>query len=677
MKITKKLSQTKLDNNESKFNTVDKVFILSVQEYEKYKSAINFNCKLTDFAIACSGASSESTAIITRSHYQFSNKTTSTYKGLKVFVNGETKVCSLESSGKLGGQPAFKMSVEEFKKLNLPVDVNGNVDMPHIEFPQRIVKTAEVISELDKAFKQSKTTPQLLPGVDCKVFVYNNEKYARIVAKADTTFLNGDKCEKGKVYYSKFEPVSFTILNYENSRLSKQNGENELLLMSSAPIIAGVSYSALPKEEFGNLWMNSQYRAYLNGISIHKDLATSNVSNVYKLPKDCNFERNSFIDFAFVDPNAKKTEKTIIQSTSKKDDGAFGLKPIERPRTNQEQLQFYFDHRMSCMLHGPSGVGKTRRVRDLDPDCIMLKLRKGMMPEEIIGKTIFKEDSDEPIWRLPVWYKEICKVCKKQPDRNHILLIDELTNVGVHEQDLVYDIVLEHTLVGPSKLRLPENCVVFTTGNSPEESEAAYNMPEPLFRRAVAHMYYTPNVPDFLAWGCQLKKDNPSQTNIHPAVLSFIADRGKKVLFTSYWANKENEIVAKYAVDPRSWEQVSDILYADSNIDENLITNKTGPELAQDFVKYVFSYRITVDDILAGTFDASKLPRNEDQKLALVNSLRNVDIEDFDTVRNFVEKFVGAEFRAILDSLWIEGDDEKALYFQEKYGDSTDNEIDI
>ncbi len=45
---------------------------------------------------------------------------------------------------------------------------------------------------------------------------------------------------------------------------------------------------------------------------------------------------------------------------------AFGVKTEEKPLSVKDQMKFYIDNGKSFMLHGPSGVGKTRRVQELN-----------------------------------------------------------------------------------------------------------------------------------------------------------------------------------------------------------------------------------------------------------------------------------------------------------------------
>ena len=81
-------------------------------------------------------------------------------------------------------------------------------------------------------------------------------------------------------------------------------------------------------------------------------------------------------------------------------------------------------------------------------------------------------------------------------------------------------------------------------------------MPEPLFRRFHGHIYLPLDVPSFLEWGSELRKDagNP---NIHPIVARYIATYPKQ-FYSEYDPEKEGE---NFAIDPRAWEQISDIIY--------------------------------------------------------------------------------------------------------------------
>lgn len=327
------------------------------------------------------------------------------------------------------------------------------------------------------------------------------------------------------------------------------------------------------------------------------------------------------------------------------------LKVDTKPMSLEEQLQFYIKAGKSFMLHGPSGVGKSRRVQEIDPNCVMIQLRDGILPEEVIGKTYF--DGEDVHWIEPTWYTRIKKICAQSPNENHVLFIDELTNVKPYEQSLVYHIVLEHSIDG-NQGKLPQNCVVVAAGNSPEESEAAYNMPEPLFRRFSGHITLSPNVRSFVEWGSEIKN---GRTIIHPLVSAFVSEFSDKVFYSKY----DKEGVNEFALDPRGWEQISNLIYDnDQTLQQELLANKMGQENAKAFLNFARRVFITPEEIVEGRYTESDLPQGRNSQHALVCTLRNVDHKDREVARAFVARHFAAAEVAILESLWRE-DDQKVI----------------
>ena len=310
------------------------------------------------------------------------------------------------------------------------------------------------------------------------------------------------------------------------------------------------------------------------------------------------------------------------------------------PMSVDEQLRFYIKAGKSVMLHGPSGVGKSRRVQEIDPNCVMIQLRDGILPEEVIGKTFF--DGKDVHWIEPTWYTRIKKICAANPNENHVLFIDELTNVKPYEQSLVYHIVLEHSIDG-NQGKLPKNCVVVAAGNSPEESEAAYNMPEPLFRRFSGHITLSPNVRSFVEWGSEMKNGRP---RIHPLVRAFVSEFADDQVFYSKY---DKEGVNEFALDPRGWEQISNIIYNNNQVLQyELLANKMGAENAKAFMNFARRVFVTPEEIVKGNYSPSDLPSNSNAQHALVCTLRNVSPDDRDTAHSFVAKRFGPAEAAIL-----------------------------
>ena len=351
-----------------------------------------------------------------------------------------------------------------------------------------------------------------------------------------------------------------------------------------------------------------------------------------------------------------------------------GIKVTKKEMSVKEQMDFYIKNGMSFMLHGPSGVGKSSRVEAIDPDLTSVPLWNGVLPEDVVGKVIYpngdvalpgQSDKQGGVWVPPDWYVELDKKCKAEPNKQHVLFIDEVTNARETTQSLIFHIAL-HKSISPSAGKLPSNAVVVLAGNSKDESGAAYNMPEPLFRRMCGHIYLKPSIPEWVQWGSEKnpkhQDDDPERLNIHPLVSSFVATHGKDVFYTEYNEDEPKD----WAMDPRGWEQVSDIIYDNGGeIREELLISKMGPELAASFMQYAEFPPLALEDVLEGAYDRSDIPEQVDAKLSLAMSFRYVGERDFEKVHDFIEGNLGKEIAATFDEAWVGENDDRALQVAE------------
>ena len=61
-------------------------------------------------------------------------------------------------------------------------------------------------------------------------------------------------------------------------------------------------------------------------------------------------------------------------------------KTADRSRmTDTEIIQNWIEAGESVLLRGPSGIGKTERIKSLYPDLIYMKLTNNMFPEKVVG----------------------------------------------------------------------------------------------------------------------------------------------------------------------------------------------------------------------------------------------------------------------------------------------------
>ena len=348
----------------------------------------------------------------------------------------------------------------------------------------------------------------------------------------------------------------------------------------------------------------------------------------------------------------------------------YGIEVEDAPMPVKSQINFYVKHCLSFMLHGPSGIGKTRRIEDLDPELTAIPLYNGVLPEDIVGKVIYPNgtidlpDDEKQFggrWVAPDWYIELCRKCDAEPEKKHVLFIDEITNARPTTQSLIFHIVLKRS-ISPSKGRLPSNAVVVLAGNSREESGAAYNMPEPLFRRMVAHIHLEPNVPEWLEWASDKSERNPGRLNIHPVVSSFVATYADQAFFSSY----DEEMPPKWAIDPRGWEHISDIIYNNGGvIQRELLENKMGQELTDNFFSYAKNPLLSLEEVLEiiarKESPTYRIPNSHDAKLALALGLRYANDKEVVLIRQFIRDNLGKEILAVFDPVWIDKDMERAL----------------
>lgn len=501
-------------------------------------------------------------------------------------------------------------------------------------FPQNLADR-DIQQKLEEAYNQKALTPTgksytfdggVLPSdgfraQKCNEFEMDGKKYIRFKPKANFEALN---IEIGEPVWFEVSPVKWVV--------DRQNG----ILVSKSSLVAGVR----PKD-------------------VEKYMAEHMEKEIFQ--HDTSKQQEQQSQLSPEEKSARRQQR-------------MGIKVTRKEMSVKDQMDFYIKNGMSFMLHGPSGVGKSSRVEAIDPNLTSVPLWNGVLPEDVIGKVIYPNgevglpgegEKQGGVWVPPDWYVELKKKCEAEPDKPHVLFIDEVTNARETTQSLIFHITL-HKSISPSSGKLPSNSVVVLAGNSKEESGAAYNMPEPLFRRMCGHIYLKPSIKDWIEWGSEkstkYSEDDPERLNIHPIVSSFVATHGKDVFYTQYDEDEPKD----WAMDPRGWEQVSDIIYNNGGeIREELLVSKMGPELAASFMEYAEHPPLALEDVLEGAYDRSDIPQTPDAKLSLAMSLRYVNDRDFETVHDFIETNLGKEITAVFDEAWVGKDDERALQVAE------------
>lgn len=292
---------------------------------------------------------------------------------------------------------------------------------------------------------------------------------------------------------------------------------------------------------------------------------------------------------------------------------------------------------VAVFLHGQSSEGKSARVKQIDPDCVIIYLRNAT-PESLNGKSVYNSETGEMIDVKPTWLKKLEERCEKDPDNYHIVFLDEITNALPSIQGIAFNIVLDREVNGI--WQLPKNARIVAAGNDMKDSLAANQLAEPLFNR-FAHVYIQTTVESWLQWA--------SEHNIHPAIYTYIAYKKGESLRSKYDGEKPN-------ADPRKWEMASKMLYATGQ--PEMLRALVGEDITREFVRFCNQRVITLDDVLKGNYTERDLQMNTSEIYATAMGLSQVDEANFEKVREFVLK-LGGEPCAIFDSLWTHGDESR------------------
>ena len=362
--------------------------------------------------------------------------------------------------------------------------------------------------------------------------------------------------------------------------------------------------------------------------------------NFFPADKSDNFKNSNvykFLNDTFIREMLQSQEKVNTnteESTEKKEINPYGLNFNEV--SEEDIIKGSLDSGLSVFLHGQSSEGKSSRVKAIDPDCEIIYLGSTTL-DMFVGKSVYNANTGKADVIKPYWLERLEEKCEKEPERIHIVFLDELTNAFPSVQSYAYNLVLDKKLNG--MWQLPENARIVAAGNDMEDSIAAHQMPEPLFNRFV-HVYIKTSVRSWLKWA--------SDNNIHPAIYGFIAYKKDESLRTKYDGVKPN-------ADPRKWEMASKMLYATGS--PEMLRGLVGEDVTREFIQFCKQNIITLNDVINDNCSDREINAlNVSEKYATTMNLTQVDEKNLEKVRNFTKR-LGEEFCSLFESMWIHNDD--------------------
>ena len=363
--------------------------------------------------------------------------------------------------------------------------------------------------------------------------------------------------------------------------------------------------------------------------------------------------------------------------------------------TITEELESYIEAGESVLLRGPSGIGKTDRVKNLYPDLVYIKLTNNMFPEKIVGSTnlqtgesippdfskqiILDSSSDEERKLVKANIQNIYEVAdqvferSKESDKKIVILLDELLNVKPAVQSLVYTLVLNRFVEMGKGLKLPDNVVIVATGNQKKYSMVAEDLAEPLEKRMNHIIDVEPRVGEWIT-------EYAIPNEVHPQVIGYILSKyinsGKSEDLSDIgYFYEEPEVGEKHldkygqkgrTNDPRSWTQISDTLKNFENdlqkgkfegIDvEDALKRRIGTKLREEWAAEFYDFynmpTLTPKEVIKGEYTQEDLPQDINEKFALIASLISADEEQIEACRDFIRKNCGPEYLASFDICW-------------------------
>ena len=441
-------------------------------------------------------------------------------------------------------------------------------------------------------------------------YEYQGKKYIRIKANSD---FDGNKFKLSNGAFYRDDDYVWVEVSPVKWLIDDRTG----ILVSKIGLVSGIRFLA-ENHNYKGAFSRTEMKEYLDRYMIHDLTQTATFTRLQDMTPE---EKAQF-------------EEERKQAEKRRNPYGFKFGQV----SEEEIIKGAIESGVAVFLHGPSSEGKSARVKQIDPTCEIIYLRNAT-PESLNGKSVYNQATGEMIDVKPTWLKKLEEKCEKEPDRFHIVFLDEITNALPSIQGIAFNIVLDREVNGIWKL--PENARIVAAGNDMKDSLAANELAEPLFNR-FAHVYIKTTTESWLKWA--------SEHNIHPAIYSYIAYKKGKTLRSKYDGEKPN-------ADPRKWEMASKMLYATGS--PEMLRALIGEDITREFVQFCNQQVITLDDVINGNYtDRDIQALNTAERYATTMGLSQVDDNNLEKVRSFVAG-LGAEFGAIFDVLWTHGDESK------------------
>lgn len=597
------------------------------------------------------------------------------------------------SERRLGARPALPFSSISSIPTNgvsgAPKEArDGVLEVEYGYYPQKAV-SRDMQERLEGAFKRrgrslrtgKKYTTDSRDYLSNKEFLpkqheefqLDGKRYVRVEAKEICTLSNGKMYMSGDVVWVEVSPVKWLV------------DESAKIMLTDKLIFSGVQFKHTRDyhtEDFDRTDIKTFMDRYLS-----KELEQSR-ENI-----EVGEQSEEIPD---VQPRKSRLQKLNPDKT----------KEASRARmTDTEIIQNWIESGESVLLRGPSGIGKTERIKSLYPDLIYIKLTNNMFPEKVVGSVnlqtgqsippdfakaaILQEATEEERKMVEENLQSIFDIAdtiyerSKESDKKVVIMLDELLNVKPAVQSLVYTLVLNRMVEIGKGLKLPDNVVVVATGNQKKYSSVAEDLAEPLEKRFDHILDMEPKVGEWIT-------EYAIPHKIHPAVIGYMLSKynhsGKSEAIQDIGYFYEEPDVGEQHLDvngckgrtndPRGWTSISNTLY---NFERNLeagryegkdvediiqrsIESKLRMEWASEFFDFYNLPTLTPKEVIQGMgkgYTQADLPRDISERFAYMTALITADEKQVEACRDFIRKHCDPEYLSIYDIYWAGNDERK------------------
>ena len=473
-------------------------------------------------------------------------------------------------------------------------------------------------------------------------YEYNGKRYVRVNANSYYdgnyfTLSNGEKYKDGDSVWLEVSPVKWIV------------DEKSHMMITEKLIFAGVQFnkeSNYHTEDFDKTDIKTFMDRYLS-----RDLEQSRGTITLGEQTE---ETEEF------KPRKSRLQKLNPDKTKEQD---------RAKMTDTEIIHNWIEAGESVLLRGPSGIGKTERIKSLYPDLIYMKLTNNMFPEKVVGsvnlqtgqsippdfaKTVIMQEATEEERKLiEENIQNIYDIAdevyerSKTSDKKVVIMLDELLNVKPAVQSLVYTLVLNRMVEIGKGLKLPDNVVVVATGNQKKYSNVAEDLAEPLEKRFDHILDMEPKVGEWIT-------EYAIPEKIHPAVIGYMlskynnSGKSEDIQDIGYFY-EEPEVGEEHldrngckgrTNDPRGWTSISNTLYNfERNLEqgkyegkdvEDIIQRSIGTKLREEWAAEFFDFynlpTLTPEEVVKGMgegYTRGRFAKRYKRKICIYDSINN------------------------------------------------------